>query len=521
MNYKNLVSAIFFILINQQVYSQVKFQKTYQYFSDYWGLNSVSELPGGGYILSGGSIATSNNHDARLIRINSIGDTLWTRSYGDSTGTQTSTRFNSLALTSTGGFFTAGSSEGFGNSWDYFLVHTNSLGDTLWTRSINDPGNSVDYCYSALIAHDGNFVTFGSRGGFEGDFFLSKNNSSGGIIWTKGYSRTGNTDLGFSVAQTPDSGFIMTGSTEATVDTDVLVVKVDSLGNYQWSKIYAGNALDEAKKICATQNGGYVIGCTTESLGNGFKDILLIRINSFGDTLWTRTYGTSLTDELASVKQTPDQGFIIVGTSYNAAVNHNNLVLIKTDASGNITWSKYYGTIDPGIAGKDVICTSDNGYLACGNFSGKGYVIKTDSNGNSGCNESTATFTTSSTSLVITNPTINTANGSILRFPPTSLGRGGQVNNYCVFTELTDDELNQNKVLAYPNPASGNIFFNIPIDNASGTIEIIDLNGKVVQFNNYFSRDVNLITSLSGNQFYFYRIIDDSGKIFNGKIILM
>ena len=481
MKSKTFLLIVTFASLSYQAHSQQTFQKTFDYFSDLMRFNSIVALPTGEFIVAGGSIATNNNRDAWIVKFDANGDTLWTSSFGDSIGTSNSSRFNGLSLTPNGGYFAAGFSAGFGNGFDYYLVKTDSNGDSLWTRSINDPMNSVDYCHATLFSSDGYLMTFGYRGGFEGDFYLSKNDTSGNIVWTKGYSIPGDHDFGYSIAQSNDFGYLLSGSTESTTNTNILLIKTDSAGNVVWSKTYGGLGVDESHKVIITQDDNIIVGGTTESFGAGYKDILLIKIDNLGDTLWTKTYGTSALDQLYSVAETQDNGFIITGASYNSTVGKTQLVLIKADSIGNLIWSKHYGNNSYNIEGRDVAITTDGGFVVCGNLNGAGYIIKTDASGVSGCNEMIYLLNQNFAPLNANPVTINVASGSILRKPPSTIVRGGQITNFCFTTNVTENISNQ-EFNIFPNLVQDIITMNINSENPIDIlIELFDSEGRKIR----------------------------------------
>ena len=151
----------------------------------------------------------------------------------------------------------------------------------------------------------------------------------------------------------------------------------------RWERTYGGGANEQANSVQQTADGGYIIAGWTQSFGSGNKDIYLIKTNSQGDTLWTRTYGGGSDEEGYSVQQTLDGGYIVVGWTESFNAWHGDIYLIKTNAMGDTLWTKYY-RVQYYEWGHFVQQTRDSGYIIAGiqnyNFNFI-YLVKTNSQG--------------------------------------------------------------------------------------------------------------------------------------------
>ncbi len=96
---------------------------------------------------------------------------------------------------------------------------------------------------------------------------------------------------------------------------DVWVIKTDAMGDTLWTKTFGKNGDDYGNSIHQTSDEGYILTGTTTSYGAGNYDLWLIKTNTLGDTLWTKTFGGSGEDRGYSVQQTSDGGFIITGST--------------------------------------------------------------------------------------------------------------------------------------------------------------------------------------------------------------
>ncbi|PCH95985.1 MAG: hypothetical protein COB85_04100 [Bacteroidetes bacterium] len=181
----------------------------------------------------------------------------------------------------------------------------------------------------------GGTVSFGQG---MGDIYLVRTDSNGDTLWTRTYGGANDEPwwLIGSVQETSDNGFILTGVTTSfgAGGDDVYLIRTDVNGDNLWTKTYGGINNDGGSSVQQTVDGGYVIAGNTASFGSGGSDVYLIKTNANGDTLWTKTYGSTGNENGLSVRQTKDGGYIITG-SITDSISGNNVYLIKTDANGN------------------------------------------------------------------------------------------------------------------------------------------------------------------------------------------
>ncbi len=200
----------------------------------------------------------------------------------------------------------------------------------------------------------------------------------------------GNTgyDYGMSAQQTFDNGYIVCGSTTSvgSGNTDVYIIKTDSLGKPVNERFFGGMYVDQGTCIKQTADSGYVILGYTNDLGAGGYDIYVLKIDAKLNPLWKKTYGGADWDFGNSIKQTTDGGYIILGSTYSYGNGDEDYYLIKTDAKGDTLWTKTYGGKER-EEGKSVIQTSDGGYaftgysLSLGDSLGQFYTVKTNATG--------------------------------------------------------------------------------------------------------------------------------------------
>ena len=441
--------------------AQASFQKTYggtgHDYSYY-----VQQTTDGGYVVIGYTVNFgAGGKDVYLIRTDSLGDILWTKTYG---GTGDDIGY-SVQQTLDGGYIITGETSSFGlDSSDVYLIKTNSLGDTLWTKSYG--GADTDAGYYVQQTADTGYIITGyteSFGAGSADYYLIKTNSTGDTLWTKTYGGSG-FEYSYTVQKTTDGGYIVSGETYSfgVGPSSVYLIKTDGSGNTLWTKTFGGSGYDGGWSVRQTMDEGYIVAGWTNSFGAGGFDAYLIRTDSIGDTTWTKTYGGTGIDVGIQVQQTSDNGFILTGYTYGFGAGGGDVYLIKTDANGNISWSKAYGGA-VGDAGYSVQQTVDGNYIVAGySFSfGTGdadiYLIRTDANGNGGgCNETNAaTIATSPQTIVGTAATITGAGGTAASTATVVSNPSTIDSMLCISTGIQEKNKPLKKVLLYPNPTDG------------------------------------------------------------------
>jgi hypothetical protein len=251
--------------------------------------------------------------DLLLMKINNLGDTLWCNAYGGDSWEDG----YSVAQTSDNGFIMVGQTQsyGFANA-DFLTIKTNSIGDTLWYKVLG--GNSSDYGQSIKQTTDGGYIVVGWTSSFgtgSADVWLIKMDQAGETLWTKTFGDNA-WDGGFSVEETIDGGYIIVGEIGIR-GGDLWIIRTNPSGEILWTKILGGDNHDAGRDIHPTSDGGYIITGFTSSFGAGENDVWIIKINSVGDTLWTKTVGGIKNDEGHSIDQTTDGGYIVVGYTFS------------------------------------------------------------------------------------------------------------------------------------------------------------------------------------------------------------
>ena len=175
--------------------------------------------------------------------------------------------------------------------------------------------------------------------------WLIKTGPKGKKEWSRFYGGSGY-DNARSVQQTTDGGYILTGGTTSygSGNTDVWLVKVGPNGKKKWDKTFGGHKADSGYMVRQTMDGGYIIVGETSSFGSrGNSDVLLVKADSLGNKVWQRSFGGKETDIGYSVSQTSDGGYIVTGETSSFGNGNNDIWLIRVGPGGNKVWSKTFG----------------------------------------------------------------------------------------------------------------------------------------------------------------------------------
>ena len=291
-----------------------------------------------------------------------------------------------VQATMDGGYIIVGSFYSYDlSSYVVWLIKTDASGNEQWNSKYG--GSDNDYGHGVQPTPDGGYIIVGwtkSYGAGNADIWLIKTDGYGNEQWNRTYGGK-EWDSGLAIQLTQDNGYIIVGLTSSfgAGENDVWLIKTDSNGVIVWSKTFGGKNDDSGHFIQNTSDGGHIISGYTKSYGEGNKDVWLIKIDSNGKEEWNQTFGGKEDDTGESVQPTPDGGYILIGDTYSNSAGYSDVLLIKTDEFGQKQWTQTFGgrLYD---RGRMVQPTTDGGYIIVGNWYNEGsynsdiWFIKTD-----------------------------------------------------------------------------------------------------------------------------------------------
>jgi len=195
-------------------------------------------------------------------------------------------------------------------------------------------------------------------------------------------------DYAKQIIATRDSGYLIIGTTSSfgVANSDIYVIKTDKNCNRQWSKIYGTPAIEWGYGARETYDGGFILcGFTNQNLSSGY-DVYLLKIDAMGNLLWSKTPGGTDWDFGYGIELTADSGFIVIGRTYSTSNGGADLMILKTDSLGNVSWLKNFGGAGDETA-NTIYKTKQGDFLVLGetNSFGAGdkdfYIIRIDDTG--------------------------------------------------------------------------------------------------------------------------------------------
>lgn len=302
--------------------------------------NSIAQTPDGGYIIMG---TFDNDYGAGtpiawLLRLDSAGDSLWTRKYNRG---QWADWGISAYVRSNGNYVLGMITDDITMDNPFTVFETDTLGNELWSTIVNGSTHFYGYASQVFQGRDNSTLTASSYTVGPFNLIVSKLDSAGNIEFIKSYEDTSANFLTFNgngICETNDSSYMVVGSSDyfsSGNSLDFFYMKINSLGDSLWSRSFGGSGTDELVGIRSLVDGGFIAAGNTSSFGNGGNDAMLIRFDQQGDTLWTKTYGGPDNEWVRYLEVNSDGGFVMIGDTTNG-MNGTDVWVVITDSLGNI-----------------------------------------------------------------------------------------------------------------------------------------------------------------------------------------
>ncbi len=350
--------------------------------------HAVLQTQDEGFIITG----NKNFEDIFVMKTDPNGNIVWQENFGD----QNFTDFGyDIVEASDNGYVIAGTTSSGFNTRELYVFKIDVRGNLVWEYT-EDQQTADDFSSEAFAldnTDDGGYIITGflkpETEGQNDVVYLLKLNSDGQYEWENTFDEEVDAK-GADVIQTSDGKYVICGNTKSDGSDflDMLVIKTSSTGVKEWSAKYGGDKDDEGFSIVETNEGDFVMTGYSKTNSNGW-DIYLVKIDNQGNPIFNNYFGGDYDDIGYSVQITNDGGYI-VGGSTDSSPSNGDVVLLKTNSNGVEQWIKNHGrsfntSYDIGYG----ICTTQRGgYAITGNFTKTNffntdiYLVTTDENGN-------------------------------------------------------------------------------------------------------------------------------------------
>lgn len=306
-------------------------------------LHCLLPLPNGDILIGGWTNALqSQGENLLLVRINENGNIVWQKSYGeyelDYAQVMARTTNNQIVVGGHTRSFGAGSSE-------ILLLKVNEDGDILFQKTYGTYDD--DAIASVMQTDDGGFLVGGWSyigKGRSHEALVFKTNSNGELIWHKYYG-TQNYEGVRDITKTNDGNYIFVGLTSSEeTQFDIWVVKFDPAGNIIWQKAFAGQGNENPVNIL-NFDGTYIIVGTSDSFGDGSKDIILLAINNNGELLWAYNYPDDFETTIMNAIKYKQGKILVIGSARKKNLWNNDILLGIFNSNGQFENGKLFSGV--------------------------------------------------------------------------------------------------------------------------------------------------------------------------------
>jgi hypothetical protein len=344
----------------------------------------------GGYIIGGSTASFTSNEIMFLIKLDSLGILKWSKGY-NAFGFD---KIHCVKQSPDGGFYLSGFVEGGFGFFDHAIIKVDFSGEVIWAKNFG--GIEADESRRLVVTADGGLLVTGYNASFgvgAKELQAIKLSSNGNIEWAKTYG-TLYEDFGSSCMMASDGNYILAGALDISGSYDIrpTLIKIDTLGNIIWAKYFSGYLEDWGRDLIETMDGGFLLSGDTRSYGlAGSQDIVLIKTDPNGNVSWAKAYGGTGNETGYALITGADGKYFVSGYTSSFGFGGYDAFLMKVDTNGLIEWFHTYGGNTNDYA-YDLIQTNDMGIAITGRRSSNTlggddlYFIKTDEHGYSPCN---------------------------------------------------------------------------------------------------------------------------------------
>lgn len=242
-----------------------------------------------------------------------------------------------------GGFVVAGGLESVPGFGAVFVLRTDSFGQEVWTTLQTEPGAQVAISSGTARVPDRLAVAGSVKAErIDHDMYAACLDTLGNRAWSWSSNLVGIEDFAGAICPSPDGGWLVCGQSLDAGQYDIIVAKLDTRGNRVWQRRFGSNYPDFANAVTPLRGGGYLVAGATYQVGSRYTDGYLARLDDTGAVAWSRTYGGALWDEAQAVAELSDGRFVLAGFSSSFG-SGMDVWLQGVDSTGQGLWVRTYG----------------------------------------------------------------------------------------------------------------------------------------------------------------------------------
>jgi hypothetical protein len=342
-----IIAVIFFLLSSEPEKSKNEWQKSLGGDKNDEGLYVLSTEDKGCLVLGYTESISMGDRDIWLIKFDETGEIQWDKKYGGK-----GRDYAKTVLKTEEGYVIAGTSNSTSSkNWDYdiLLIKTDFNGTQEWNYTYG--GSDAEEANSILQTEDGSYIITGSTSSYgtkdAGDLWIVKLDNDGNHIWNRTFGNIG-FDEGRSIIEV-ENGYVIAGKTKShsnnTDYADAWLLKVNKTGHHEWNYTYGFENNDLFNQIIPSDNGFIMVGHTQnisqEEQKNNWNGYI-VKTDSDGKKEWEKIVEEEKDTGISSIEKTSD-GYIITGFIGNYGMDEDDLLIEKIDFYGNKIWMKTYG----------------------------------------------------------------------------------------------------------------------------------------------------------------------------------
>ena len=308
----------------------------------------------GNFLIGGFSERENLSYQAYALKVDADGDTIWTRQFG---GSEWDFVREVLAL-SDGGYALFGQTYSYGEGdGDFYLLRLSSDGDTLWTKTYGGP--LLESGESISLTNEGGFYLTGfteSFGTGKKDVYIVKTDAVGDTLWTRTYGFDED-DQAYGSCTTNDGGIVAVGTSYTPEEGNFMMLKFDENGVFDWDRVEDGSTDESWFDVIENSAGSLIVAGYVADSDFGKEDVRIMRVTSQGNfDGMAASRGSPQNDRGYDIKETSDNAYVIVGVTGGFLNRFDDVYLLKTDLIGE-TGSPELGLNEIVIDGVDFAVT--------------------------------------------------------------------------------------------------------------------------------------------------------------------